>query len=337
MMDHLTIKSTIQDLRLYDIYMDINQRGNLLVEIFEKDSSIPGVILCNRDKFVGIISQREFWRILSRPYGRELFLGRPIRSMYRFLRIKPLILPANAVISEAAAVALQRSPEDLYEPLIVQIDYSEFRLLDTQHLLIAQLYVHQLSIELLKTTELLLQETNLELQMLVNLDQLTQISNRRRFDEFIESQWQRHYRLREPLSLIMLDIDYFKYYNDFYGHQSGDDCLKTVARIINQNVDHSDALVARYGGEEFAIVLPETDLETAEAIAEKIRLAVQKKQLPHLQSKICPYVSLSLGVSSQVPTYLTSVKTLISTADAALYRAKELGRNRIFSLYSELV
>ncbi|MDT9312403.1 MULTISPECIES: GGDEF domain-containing protein [Arthrospira] len=337
MMDHLHIESTLQDLRLYDIRTDINQPGNVLAKIFENDGSLPGVILYNFDDFVGIISQRQFWRTLSRPYGRELFLTRPLRSMYRFLRIQPLILPANVLIAEAAGAALKRSTEELYEPLVVQINQGYFRLLDTQQLLMAQLYVHQLSIELLKKTEAQLQETNLELEMLVNLDQLTQISNRRRFDDFLQVEWERHYRVRLPISLIMLDIDYFKYYNDYYGHQAGDDCLKNVAQIINQNVDQSNALVARYGGEEFAVVLPETDLETAEAIAEKIRLAIQDKQLPHIQSKVSPYVSISLGVSSQIPTYLTSIKTLIAAADAALYEAKQLGRNRVFSFYSELV
>lgn len=336
-MDHLHIESTLEDLRLYDIQTDINQPGSKLAQIFENDGSLPGVILYNFDDFVGVISQRQFWRTLSRPYGRELFLNRPLRSMYRFLRIKPLILPANLLISEAAGEALKRSTEELYEPLVVKIGQGYFRLLDTQQLLIAQLYVHQLSIELLKKTEERLQETNLKLEMLVNLDQLTQIWNRRRFDDFLKVEWQRHYGLRLPLSLIMLDIDYFKYYNDYYGHQAGDDCLKNVAQIINQNVEQSNALVARYGGEEFAVVLPETDIEMAEAIAEKIRLAVQDKQLPHIKSKVSPYVSISLGVSSQIPSYLTSVKTLIAAADAALYQAKQLGRNRVFSFYSELV
>lgn len=143
-------------------------------------------------------------------------------------------------------------------------------------------------------------------------------------------------QIQELINAQGAGVDYEEY-NDYYGHQTGDDCLKNVAQIINQNVEQSNALVARYGGEEFAVVLPETDLEIAEAIAEKIRLAVQDKQLPHIQSKVSPYVSLSLGVSSQVPTYLTSTKTLIAAADAALYQAKQLGRNRVFSFTSELV
>lgn len=336
-MDHLTVESTLVDLKLYDTRADLSQLGKVLAQIFENDGNIPGVTLCDRGEFVGMISQRQFWRLLSRPYGRELFLTRPIQSLYRFLGVSPLVLPAQTTISDAARQAVKRPPEHLYEPLVVRLSHSEFRVLDTQQLLVAQLFVHQLAIQLLENTEHLLKKANLELHRMVRIDQLTQISNRRKFDEFIEAEWRRHFRLQSPLSIIIADVDYFKAYNDSYGHQAGDDCLQTVAQLIDRTVRQSSDLVARYGGEEFAVILPETSLDTAEAIGEKIRATVEQHQLPHAQSKVCPYVTLSLGISSQIPTYSTSFETLISVADAALYRAKESGRNRVVSLCPEKI
>ncbi|MGC9525266.1 MAG: GGDEF domain-containing protein [Limnospira sp.] len=337
MMDHLTVESTLVDLKLYDTRAELSQLGKVLAQIFENDGNIPGVILGDRGEFVGMISQRQFWRLLSRPYGRELFLTRPIQSLYRFLRVQPLVLPAHTTISDAARQAVKRPPEHLYEPLVVRLSPSEFRVLDTQQLLVAQLFVHQLAIQLLENTEHLLKEANLELHRMVRIDQLTQISNRRKFDEFIEAEWRRHFRLQFPLSIIIADVDYFKAYNDYYGHQAGDDCLKTVAQLIDRAVRQSSDLVARYGGEEFAVILPETSPDTAEAIGERIRATVEQHQLPHVKSKVCPYITLSLGISSQIPTYSTSFETLIATADAALYRAKEWGRNRIVSLCGEKI
>lgn len=331
-MEHLTVESTLVDLKLYETRVELSQLGNVLAQIFENDGNLPGVILCARGEFVGMISQRQFWRLLSHPYGRELFLTRPIQSLYRFLGVSPLVLPAHTSIFDATRQILKRSPEDLYEPLVVYFSHSQFRVLDTQQLLVAQLFIHQLTIQRLESTEYLLKEANLELHRMVRTDPLTQIFNRRQFDECIEVEWRRHFRVQLPLSMMIADVDYFKAYNDHYGHQAGDDCLRQVAQLIDAAVRESSDLVARYGGEEFAVILPETSLETAEAIGERIRATVEQHQLPHVKSQVCPYITLSLGVSSQIPNYSTSFKMLISSADAALYRAKASGRNCVFSL-----
>ena len=180
-------------------------------------------------------------------------------------------------------------------------------------------------------SELLLQQDNRKLEHLANHDSLTQVANRRRFDEYLRQEWLRLTREQVPLSLIMCDIDHFKAYNDGYGHQAGDACLKAVAEAIQTAVKRSSDLVARYGGEEFVVVLPHTDLDGAFQVAETIQTNVLELRLSHKDSPINPYVTLSIGVASMIPATQKSLANLVSAADLALYKAKHLGRNCIAS------
>lgn len=175
-----------------------------------------------------------------------------------------------------------------------------------------------------------LKVANQELKRLASLDGLTGIANRRRFDEYIDAEWRRMTREKMPLSLILCDIDFFKKYNDTYGHQAGDACLRKVANALNFCIKRSVDLVARYGGEEFAVILPNTTTAGASQVAEEIREFVNSLKIPHAQSAVSEHVTLSLGVASMEPTLDTSPSMLIATADAALYRAKAAGRNRSF-------
>ncbi len=161
------------------------------------------------------------------------------------------------------------------------------------------------------------------------VDGLTEIANRRSFDERIKNEWKRLCRDKTPLSLILCDIDHFKLYNDNYGHQAGDDCLRAVAKAMSSLLKRPADLVARYGGEEFGVILPNTHFQGAALVAETIREGVQLLKIPHAHSATSDYVSLSLGVSSTVPSHELSAEILISTADKALYEAKENGRNRV--------
>jgi diguanylate cyclase (GGDEF)-like protein len=177
-----------------------------------------------------------------------------------------------------------------------------------------------------------LEHANLELSRLANLDGLTQIANRRRFDECLAFEWQRHLREQQPLALIMIDIDYFKYYNDYYGHQCGDDCLIQVAKVISLVPRRRTDFVARYGGEEFVVILPNTKAQNAMFVAESIRKAVFNLGIPHEKSKVSSYVTLSLGIASIVPSAFQSLDSLITKADESLYAAKKQGRNRTIAL-----
>jgi diguanylate cyclase (GGDEF)-like protein len=167
------------------------------------------------------------------------------------------------------------------------------------------------------------------LKRFVNIDGLTSIANRRRFDEFITIEWKRAERTHSPLSLIMMDVDYFKLFNDHYGHPAGDDCLIAIAKTLQHTMKRSIDLVARYGGEEFIAVLPETPFKGAMKAAKKIRDAVNDLAIPHAYSNAASYVTLSLGVAEVIPHNDQQSTELINTADSALYKAKEHGRNRI--------
>ena len=180
--------------------------------------------------------------------------------------------------------------------------------------------------------ETLLQEANKKLEQLVNLDGLTQLANRRCFDEYLEQEWQRSGREQLPLSLIMCDIDFFKNYNDNYGHVAGDDCLRKVSGVIKQSVRRPADLAARYGGEEFVLVLPNTDIEGAVSLAESIRHQLATLAIPHEDSAANQFVTLSLGVTCLTPKLDSNPSILLTAADYALYRAKELGRDQTYQI-----
>jgi diguanylate cyclase (GGDEF)-like protein len=172
---------------------------------------------------------------------------------------------------------------------------------------------------------------NRELERLSSMDGLTGIANRRTFDAVLEREWKRAQRSRKPLSLIMIDIDFFKQFNDCYGHQQGDECLRQVARVLAATLRRAADLAARYGGEEFALLLPETDLEQAVWLAKECRSRIIEQQIAFKHSTISNVVTISLGVGTSVPVPGISPSALIEIADKALYRAKENGRNRVES------
>lgn len=174
-----------------------------------------------------------------------------------------------------------------------------------------------------------LKAVNQELHKLATVDSLTQVANRRKFDEYLEQEWRRMARKKLPLSLILCDIDFFKLYNDNYGHQGGDECLKQVAAVIRQSVKRSGDLVARYGGEEFAVILPNIDWKGAIFIAENIRDNLYNFKINHRYSRISDRVTMSIGISSCIPCYECFPNILIAAADRALYQAKAKGRDRI--------
>ncbi|MBY6260476.1 PleD family two-component system response regulator [Azospirillum sp. 412522] len=175
---------------------------------------------------------------------------------------------------------------------------------------------------------LLKRQTDL-LRSLSFLDGLTGIANRRRFDETMAREWRRCARSHLPLSLVILDVDHFKAYNDQYGHQAGDECLRVIADVLSDRARRPSDLVARYGGEEFVCLLPETDGPGATRVAEGFRADVAERRIPHVQSPVGPYVTISLGVATVVPSAESSPDMLAEMADQLLYRAKRSGRNRV--------
>lgn len=187
----------------------------------------------------------------------------------------------------------------------------------------------RLEIEQRKQIELALREANEELQRISILDELTGIANRRCFEERLTYEWQRMLREQGFLSLILCDVDYFKAYNDTYGHPAGDRCLQQVAHALQQAARRKTDLVARYGGEEFAVLLPGTPPAGAKRVAEAIREELAKLRVDHLDSAVSQYVTLSLGIFGFVPNADRTPQQLVSGADQALYQAKHQGRNQV--------
>lgn len=180
-----------------------------------------------------------------------------------------------------------------------------------------------------KQMEIKLMEAYRMLEQMALVDGLTQIANRRYFDAFLEREYQKAARESMPISVIMLDIDHFKEYNDHYGHVAGDECLQKIACTLDWQVTNHRHLLARYGGEEFAVVLPETGPDEAHLISEALHKSVENLGIPHERSPVSAQVSISIGYASMVPAVHSGVRELLQMADEALYKVKKTGRNSI--------
>ena len=159
-------------------------------------------------------------------------------------------------------------------------------------------------------------------------DSLTEIANRRRFDEFLDKEWRRSARAGAAVALILCDIDGFKPFNDRYGHQQGDDCLRRVARVIDDHAKRGGDLAARYGGDEFALILPDTNLRNALQLADRMRRAIEQLAIRHEAASAKGIVTASVGVAAMAPPRSLAPRALIAQADAALYQAKLSGGNQ---------
>lgn len=181
----------------------------------------------------------------------------------------------------------------------------------------------------LRVSQQQLLDTNLVLQRLMNSDGLTGLSNRRHFDEYLELEWRRAIREQTQLSLMMIDVDYFKAFNDGFGHLEGDEALRQVAKAIRANCSRPSDLPARYGGEEFAMVLPSTSPGGARLLAEKLRQSVAGMNIPHIAPTPGSSLTVSIGVATMTPQPGTNSRQLILDADKGLYQAKNNGRNQV--------
>jgi diguanylate cyclase (GGDEF)-like protein len=173
-----------------------------------------------------------------------------------------------------------------------------------------------------------LERLNAELHQQATRDGLTGIANRRRFEEHLVEEWRRAIRMGTPLTLAMIDVDCFKPFNDRYGHQAGDECLRAIARALEATTRRGGEMLARYGGEEFVVVLPGTGVPESMVAARRMLASVEALNLPHAASTVCDKISVSIGIATQVPDLDGNPHELVREADAALYRAKQSGRNR---------
>ena len=196
-----------------------------------------------------------------------------------------------------------------------------------------QITQHKLTEQDLRQTILDLRRVNQELEYLVHIDALTQDANRRCFDESLHREWQRSLRAQQPLSLVLLDIDFFKGYNDTYGHPAGDRCLTSIAQAIKSVLHRSADLLARYGGEEFVIILPNTTAEGAVTVMQLIQKTIADLSVVHASSAVSNVVTTSLGLATIIPSESLQPSLLLEHTDRALYQAKQEGRDR-YAIYN---
>jgi len=239
----------------------------------------------------------------------------------------PVMMFSGTSAAEIKADAFQRGADDY----IVKMPHPIELITRIRHH--SRAYVDHLereaALKALQQEKLKLAAVNLELKRISSLDNLTGIANRRYFDTAFDREWRRAMRETEPLSLIMCDVDYFKQYNDCYGHQPGDECLKLVASNLSESMHRPTDLVARYDGEAFVMLLPGTHARGAIRVAERVRQAVLNLQLPHEKSAVHDYVTISLGAATVAPMLKHQPQELLLAADRALYSAKQSGRNQV--------
>ncbi|MDJ0728806.1 MAG: sensor domain-containing diguanylate cyclase [Crocosphaera sp.] len=221
-------------------------------------------------------------------------------------------------LTSQVAIAIQNS--QYYDQLIEYSQTLEQKVMERTEAL-------EQSKKELEASNQALEKAKEKLEYLATVDELTQIYNRRYFNEYLEREWRRLARERKFISLIICDVDYFKLYNDYYHHQAGDQCLYKVAQCLKNLVKRPTDLVARFGGEEFVIILSNTNRLGAEKVAEKLCKAIEALEIPHYYSECSSHVTVSLGIATTIPTSQFSPQKLIKAADKALYEAKNMGRN----------
>ena len=278
------------------------------------------------------IRERESWNVAGGIVGRAMRAGEP-QIVLDVASDPDYILLNDAVVAEF--VAPIRSGDRALGAINIESDRVDAFPPETRELvaLVAEQVAGAIRFALLNRslgeTTRQLEAANAQLEELSQVDPLTGVANRRRFDDVLAVEWRRLVRAERPLALLLVDIDCFKSYNDSLGHLEGDRCLQRVGELLLRGAGRAGDLVARYGGEEFAILLPNTGAEAAAAYAERLRARLEACAVPHPASGVSSFVTASVGVASRVPGRGASPLELIAAADEALYRAKREGRNRV--------
>ncbi|MBE9005245.1 PleD family two-component system response regulator [Fortiea sp. LEGE XX443] len=312
---------------------------------FQKNQSL--VLIVDDEPFIRtqlrLALEREGYQIVEARDGRE--------ALIMFQQLHPQIVLMDAIMPDMdgfeCCMQLQSLDHGKYTPVLMITGLEDQESVDHAFDVGAVDYVtkpihwpvlRQRVKRLIQQCQLQqqLEAANQELQKLVTIDGLTQVASRRRFEEYFAQEWQRMAREQLSLSLILCDVDYFKSYNDTYGHRAGDRCLQKVAQAIKDSVKRPADLVARYGGEEFAVILPKTEVQGAMVLAAKICSVVRRLAIPHSNSQVSGYVTISAGVAADIPQPGSDFQDMISAADRALYQAKIEGRDRFLQSTPQL-
>jgi len=340
--NQLRLRSLQQQLQSQNqhLYAEIEKRKAIEASLAQSRSLLSGILNSSLDGIAALEAIRDrqdniidFCCLLLNPMADQL-LGKPQVQGKSLLEALPG-LQLDGLLADFISVV------ETSEAIQKEIYYAHDNIEGWFEILLVKLgdglTVTFRDITKRKQIELALEKANLELSNQANVDGLTQIANRRYFDQYLAEQWQQLKGEQQPLALILADVDYFKLYNDNYGHQAGDRCLIKVAQTLSHHLPNAESLAARYGGEEFGVILPQTSLEQATQVAETIRQAIHQLRLDHAYSQVSSWVTLSLGVSAVIPGDRASdaehsrqsPEQLIAQADRALYQAKEKGRDRL--------
>jgi len=318
-------RSHRNDRRLRKSEAELRSTANMLRTLLDH---IPSGLLVENEERRIIYVNREFLQMFGERASPEEATGRTKRSLLD--RRRDAFLDPGA-FERMLDLADRRSPEkglyfEMADGRIFQLDYAP--IFEEDGRVSGHLWKYQ-DVTDMKSNEKKLQEANTVLKRLTGIDGLTGIANRRSLDEQLQFEWEACLRSRKPVTVLLLDVDDFKRYNDSYGHLRGDACLTRIAETLESCVQKPNDFVARYGGEEFAALLPDTTIEGGAKVAERMRLAVRELRMAHEQSRHGAYVSISIGIGTVVPSADGSVKDVLERADRALYEAKSKGRDRV--------
>lgn len=311
---------------------EMDKRRDTEVALAQRDTILQNILEASPDS-IGIFNENMVYQACNRPFVKTLgisdvndLIGRRLQDVIpsdthqRFVDSDTQVLNENKSLRYVDRVTHSNGEATWYD-----VVKSPFRdpASGTNAVLVMARDVSERYLAAQK-----LEEANQELERLSFIDGLTQISNRRRFDEQLDLLWHIHNREQQPLAIMLCDIDYFKGFNDLYGHQKGDEALIGVAQAFKSVITRSSDCVARYGGEEFAFLLPNTTVQGAEVLAQRIHAEVIRMAIPHKGSEISANITVSIGVASLIPKPEHSAETLVALADNALYQAKANGRNQ---------
>jgi diguanylate cyclase (GGDEF)-like protein len=294
----------------FDESVDVNQQVRDITHLFDVNSSLPGVIIMENNRYLGMVSRDRCFEALGRPYGIELFSRLSVRQFFSQIGTNALVLTPETSIDNAVRLGLIRDHCELYDPIVVNDDDHSY-LIDMHTLLVRQ-------------TELL-SKLSEDYHLLSIHDPLTNINNRRGFIEIAQRQTNYAWVNREQLSVLMIDIDNFKNVNDFHGHFAGDQVIVAIVDECKKIIRQSD-VIGRFGGEEFIVILPGTNITDANTIAERIRSEIEKLKI--IVDATTIKVTVSIGIS-QISKAQGSLEMLIKQADQAMYMAKGFGKNQI--------
>jgi len=317
----LMIAKEKSDMQIQEIQKTLKKSENRFQKIVE--TAIEGILIFDENYNI-TFANRNMASILG--YTVEEMIGRPYASFF----------PESHLDVYNYQVSIRKRGDDsVYECCLLKKDGKIHWFLISAKALFDDYGNFEGSFAMLtdinerKEMELLLEESNRQLTELSNTDSLTGIANRRCFDVILEHEYSRIRHTNSKLSIIMLDIDHFKEYNDYYGHVKGDECLRQVGRVLQNCIRKSVDLAARYGGEEFACILPDTDIHSAVKIAERIRQSIQELKIEHKKSPVSEFLTASFGVATVQYSSNRSPAEILAIADRLLYKAKLSGRNTI--------